>query len=372
MSPPIRVAHLVGSTGLYGAERWILTLLKYLPRDHVQATLLNLVDVPGPTSDVVRAATEQGMPAMDFHTGGRFNPASLLRLAALVAAHGYQVLHSHGYKADALALFAARRNGVTFVSTPHGWDKIGDTRIALYEALDRLLLRFADHVCPLSPDLYDTLKRSGIPARKLRLVMNAVDLDGVDSSVSSPGHRSGDTVIGFVGRLITLKNVECLIAAIQHVARARLDVHLTIVGDGPLRGRLQAMTRSMGVGDRITFSGYRPDAIAVLKTFDIFVLPSWTEGLPRALMEAMAASIPAIASDVPGNRALIEDGVTGLLFPPDRSEQLARAITTMLDHPVRAKEMAQRARAKIERDFSAQRMAQDYSTLYQECSTSSS
>ena len=126
------------------------------------------------------------------------------------------------------------------------------------------------------------------------------------------------------------------------------------------------------VRGRVQFTGYQPDRIGVLKTFDIFVLPSREEGIPRSLMEAMAAGVPIIASDIPGNRALIDHGETGLLFPPDDPERLVTAIVTMIEQAAFAKEMARRARVKVEQHFSAERMAADYTALYSECSTSSS
>lgn len=372
MSAPIRVAHLVGSTGLYGAERWILALLRHLPRDTVQSILVNLVDEPGQTSHVVRAATERGFPAIDLYTGGRFNPASISRLAGFVEEHGYHILHSHGYKADFLALFTAKKTGAKVISTPHGWSKEPDRRLALYEALDRFLLRFVDRVCPLSPDLHDGLRRSGVPAHKLRMLLNAVDIAEVDSIVPAAARRAGETVVGYVGQLIRRKNVECLISAFERLAADRDELRLTIVGDGPLYEELQRRVMGGGVGGRVRFTGYQPDRISVLKTFDVFVLPSLEEGIPRSLMEAMAAGVPIIASDIPGNRVLIHHGDTGLLFLPDDPDGLVTAIVTMIDQPALAKEMAQRARVDIEQHFSAERMAQDYTALYAECSTSSS
>jgi len=371
VSVPIRVAHLVGSTGLYGAERWILALLRYLPRDRVQSTLINLVDQPGQTSDVVRLATSRGLPAIDFYTGGRFNPASISRLAGFVAENSYHILHSHGYKADFLALFTARRTGVKVISTPHGWSKEPDRRLALYEALDRFLLRFADHVCPLSPELRDGLRSAGVPPPKLRMLLNAVDIAEVDSVVPSAASRPGESTLGYVGQLIKRKNIECLISAFRGLAADREDLRLTIVGDGPLSEELRRSVEGGSVGGRVSFTGYRIDRIGVLKTFDVFVLPSREEGIPRSLMEAMAAGIPIIASDIPGNRALIANGDTGLLFPPDDPKRLAVAILTLLEQAAHAKEMARRARAKVERHFSAERMANDYAALYAECSPSS-
>src|SRR5262249_22601920 len=104
MKPPIGVIHLIGSTGLYGAQRWILALLRHLSSERVQSTVVNLVDRPDAVSDLVTTARQRGIPALDFYTGGRFNPMGAVRLARLVREQRSGVLHSHGYKADVLAL----------------------------------------------------------------------------------------------------------------------------------------------------------------------------------------------------------------------------------------------------------------------------
>jgi glycosyltransferase involved in cell wall biosynthesis len=122
----------------------------------------------------------------------------------------------------------------------------------------------------------------------------------------------------------------------------------------------------------VTFAGYRPDAVAHMKSFDLLVLPSWEEGIPRCLMEAMAARVPVVASDIPGNRELVQHGVTGLLVDPGRPRDLRRAILDTIESPERAKDMADRARITIERRFSARRMAAEYTSLYEQCSRSSS
>jgi glycosyltransferase involved in cell wall biosynthesis len=363
----MRVAHVIGSTGLYGAERGVLALLRHFEPGQVQTTLVNLVDEPAAPSALVRAARDRGLDALDFTTGGRFNPAGVVRLARFVKAGGYRILHAHGYKADALALLAARLTGTRVVSTPHGFSRAAGRVLAAYEAFDRWLLRFVDGVYPLSEELRDQLRRSGVPERRLILVPNALDIDEVDQAVPTLARRDGETVIGYLGRLIRSKNVECLIEAFSRVAAGRADVRLAIAGEGPLAAELQALARQRGVAERVEFTGYRTDGVGVLKAFDLFVFPSLQEATPRCVMEAMAAGVPVLASDIPGNRVLIEDGDSGMLVPPSDPERLAGAILGMLEDTERTKAMVTRARARVERHFSARRMAEDHVQLYARC-----
>lgn len=367
MTSPVRVLQVIGSTGLYGAERWILALLHHLPPDRARAAIVNLTDRRGGVSPLVHEARARGLSAMDLDTGGRFNPAGAVRLARLARQQRCAILHSHGYKADVLAVLAARLAGLTVISTPHGWSRERDLRLALYESFGRLVLRFADHVCPLAPELYEGLLRSAVPARKLRLIPNAVDIDEVDGVAPVGERRDGETIVGYVGQLIRRKNVGCLIEAIAQVARERSDVRLVIVGAGPLRGELEQMVARLALADHVRFLGYRADGVGLLKTFDLLALPSWEEGIPRCLMEAMAARVPVVASDIPGNRALVDDGNTGVLFRPDAPGELAATILALIESPERRKAMVERARARVCRDFSPQRLAADYAGLYATC-----
>lgn len=367
MRRPVRVAHVLGSTGLYGAERWVLTLLRYLPAERVRAAVVNLVDDANGCSEVVSAARQRGFRAVDFPTGGRFNPVAIVRLSRQVRRQGYTLLHSHGYKSDLVALFAARIAGVRVVSTPHGWSRERDPALAFYESLDRILLRFVDVVCPLSSDLQNDLRRWKVPERKIRMISNALDLAEIQEEPVPARRPDGSIVVGYIGQLLRRKNLECLLTAFARLARARSELSLTVVGEGSLAAELRRLASALGLDGRVRFTGYRADRLAVLKTFDLLVLPSWREGIPRCLMEAMAARVPVVASDIPGIRELIEDGRTGLLFPPDDPDRLARAIATVLDRKDLRQTLIEQAHVHVAHHFSASRMAEAYADLYESC-----
>ena len=370
MPDRLHVAHVIGSTGVYGAERWVLALLAQQDSTRVRSTLVNVTEGPTPSA-VVEVARQRGVAAVDLETGGRFSPRGAMRLARLARGAGVRVLHTHGYKADALGLLAAPLCGARVVATPHGWSREPDRRLAAYEWLDRRLLRFAWRVCPLSPALADDLRRHGVPAARLRLILNGVDLDEVDDQGPAWPRQPGEVVIGYLGQLIARKDVATLLTAFSEVARHREDARLLIAGDGPLDGALRATAAELGLEHRVRFLGYRRDGIAVLKTLDLLVLPSREEGIPRCVMEAMAAGVPVVASDIPGSHSLIAHRHTGLLAPPGEPSALAAAIAEVLADPAAAKERARHARQRVEEDFSARRMAADYADLYQACASSS-
>jgi glycosyltransferase involved in cell wall biosynthesis len=358
---PVRVAHLIGSTGIYGAERWILAQLRYLDRRETHASLINLVDRPGERSRLVSEAQKQGHDAEDFYTGGRFNPIAVLRLAKMIRERRFTVLHSHGYKSDIIGLSAGRLSGTKTISTPHGWSKSADKKVALYEKIDRLCLRFFDYVCPLSSGLYEGLYGAGIKKSRLKLIMNGVDIQEIDETWGS-ARTNGKKRIGYIGQFIEGKSLEDLIDAFFRLHRD--DCELYLIGDGPCRERLFRYVEARNGQSRVYFTGYSVQRLQQLKSFDVFVLPSLSEGLPRCIMEAHAAKVPVVATDIEGVRPLVNPNDSGLLVPPRDRDALAKAINRVLNSPESARRLADRGRQIIEERFSAATMAAQYQKLY--------
>lgn len=362
MKQKIKIVHLIASGGLYGAEKWIVALMRAMDSAAFDSVLVNLSDEPEKSSRVVEFARGKGLEALDFYTGGTFNPSSIYRLSRWLKSENVDVVHGHGYKSDLIGLVAARMAGTKMISTPHGWSKEADRKLQFYESLDRFLFRFMDHVCPLSEDLLDSVCSCTRPEKR-KLILNGVDIAEVNSTQGSKESQVGYPRIGYVGQLIERKDLPTLLAAVHQVCLTKA-VKLVVVGDGPDRSKLISLAKSLGCGDSVDFLGYRTDALAITKSCDIFVLPSLLEGIPRCIMEAMAASVPVIVSDIPGCRDLVEHEKTGLLFQPANSTDLADKIEYILDHPDRAAEMAAAGREKINAEYSNMRMAREYAEVY--------
>ncbi len=237
----------------------------------------------------------------------------------------------------------------------------------LYEILARLIFPFFEAVVPLSDDLYRQL--SYIPGinGKLHLIRNGVDIDEIDAveAVSEEivsWKKEGTFVIGYIGRLTRGKGLDVLLNAVaQH---GQPNWRIAIIGDGEQLPELKSMVQGLGISRQVKLFGFRPDRLAFLKAFDVFVLPSRSEGIPRCLMEAMAAGVPIVASDVPGSRYLVDGKTTGLLFDPDKPKQLADAIKTICSHPLLEDTLCRNARNLIYSRFSAARMAKEYEKLF--------
>lgn len=357
----LRVLHLGSPTRLYGAERWILALAKHLPRERVQSWVAVIKDAPELEAPLCVHAAQLGFSTQVFESYGKLSLSAIAQLRAFINENRIDVLHTHGYKTDIIGLFAAVGTGCATVATPHGWSKHTGVRLQIYETLDRLAFQFTDAIAPLSADLYDGLAHWPRLRSRLHLIPNAVDLSETDAIGVAP-RADGTFVIGYIGRLITLKRIDTLIRAFHELPIP--GKCLQIIGDGPQRSELECLAAELGESQRIRFFGYREDRMSLLRGFDLFVLPSESEGTPRCIMEAMGAGIAVIASAIPGCRDLVEDGATGLLFTAGHQADLAGKIEALFADPARRAHLALAGRQRVCENHSAKAMATKYLALY--------
>jgi glycosyltransferase involved in cell wall biosynthesis len=362
---PVRVAHLHSSLGVYGAERWTLTLLKYLDPGRCVASLVTIGSKPGADA-FHRYAAAAGVDATHIDAPGKLSLAGIAALRRHLRDRGIDILHAHGFKSDVVGLLAAAGLPVTCVTTLHGWSADEGLRIRLYETIGRVALRRYARIYPLSPALARQMADLGFPSDRVRLILNAVDTRAFDAGYARRTQRApGEAFrLVFVGRMCRPKGVADLIEA---TARARLEVpfDVTYLGDGPERGEFEALAERLGVAARSRFAGAVDDVSVHLDAAHGLVLPSYSEGIPRVVMEAMAAGVPVIGTDIPGIRQLVADGETGLLVPVADPDALARAIERLAAEPALAARMVRRARALIDERYSAARMARDFESEYE-------
>lgn len=359
----MKVAHIIASSGLYGAEKWIFALIRGKKSFQDEHVILNLNDISGFCSDIVKGAHARNIQAEDLYTGGTFNPRAVVCLKEWLAVNKISIVHTHGYKSDIIGLIAARLARVKVLSTPHGWSKEGFGRLQIYEALDRLCLRFMDCVCPLSSDLFHSVKPY-ISSSRTRLILNGVDVSEI-KDVNPAFVDSESFRVGYVGQLIERKDVATLIRAFSTLNPNDRNFKLIIVGDGPEKNNLVRLATDLDIAKYVDFLGYRKDALAIMKTFDVFVLPSLLEGIPRCLMEASVAGVPVISTDIPGSRDLISHGETGYLFKCFDHETLSSLIMNHYGDPRALNEMTEHSQHNVMEKYSNLRMANEYDDVYQ-------
>jgi glycosyltransferase involved in cell wall biosynthesis len=264
------------------------------------------------------------------------------------------VVHSHGYRSDLLDAEAARRQRIPTVTTVHGSSFLGGAT-RLWEGLQLWNLRRFDAVVSVSNPLTELLVRKGVPAGKVHTIPNAWSgrAPGLDRSAARAAlglHPAPEgPVIGFVGRLIPVKDAGLLLDALELISE--LDWQAVIVGDGPDRVPLTERLRGSRIRERVRFAGAVERAGDLFPAFDLFVLSSRSEGTPMVLFEAMAAEVPVVATAVGGVPDVLGSG-GGLLAPPGDPRALAQALEAVLLDPGAARLRAGTSRARLSEVYS--------------------
>lgn len=237
-------------------------------------------------------------------------------------------------------------------------------------ALDRGLVPLSDYIASNSRAGAEFYVEKGVDPERVSVVPNSRDLDryrdgdatGLAAELGLPENA---VVIGNVGRIIERKGQFDVLEAWPRIKDTHPNAHCVFVGDGAERDELRECVAEAGYEDSVHLVGTRDDVPDLLDLFDVFVFPSHHEGLPGALIEAMAAELPIVASDISGNTELIEDERTGLLVPPKKPSVLGDAVVSLLDHPERARRLAHAAREEAYGRFTLEEMVEAFERLYE-------
>jgi glycosyltransferase involved in cell wall biosynthesis len=275
--------------------------------------------------------------------------AEAVVLAARMQDRGIVHLHNHIAKASCtVAMIASDISGIPYSFTLHGPDIFYEP---YHWRLDEKIARAAFVAC-ISEFCRSQAMVFSDPAHwgKLHIVHCGVDPARYDA----PPRRAGGQLL-FLGRLAAIKGVPVLFEALAKVRGSEAPLRLVLIGDGPERATLVEMAARLGISDQVHFAGYKSqaDVAAALQAADVLVLPSFAEGLPVVLMEAMAARLPVIATQIAGVPELVRPGVNGWLVPPGDVDDLADAIREATSDPARARAMGEAGRRVVERDFNA-------------------
>lgn len=272
--------------------------------------------------------------------------ARVLRtVAGLIRRLRPDLIHAHSSKAGVLARTAARRHGTPAVFTPHAWSFLAastDAERAVWTRTERMMAGSGRGIVCVS----EHERRLGIEAGVLTHTGGVVIPNAVRMPEEEPSPQRVAPVIGTLARLSRQKGLDVLLDAMALLVRERPDARLSIAGGGPLEVELRMHARRLGLDGHVRFEGWVPDGRALLADWDVFVLPSRWEGMPLALLEARAAGLPSVATDVGGAREIIRDGEDGWVVPTEDPASLAAALLDLADDPARRAEWGARARRR--------------------------
>lgn len=362
-----RVMHVVHSLNLGGAERLAAKLALTLSEsfDIVVACL----DDAGLWADEVRAG---GVPVHELDRQPGIDLSVPVRLARLARRHRAAILHAHQYTPTFYAALAKTGLGGTKVLFHEHGRHFPEVESPKRVAFNRLVLRrLVDRVVAVSEDVRQRVFRyEGLPLDMVDVVYNGVEAPPPPDAERRAALRAGlglapdDLVVGTVGRLDPVKNVPMCVAALARLEAQGARARLLVIGDGPARGEIEAAIDAHRVRDRVVMAGFRDDATELVGAMDLFLLPSFTEGTSLALVSAMAAAVPAVATAVGGTPEVLRDGVTGLLTPSGDEDALVQAIETLVADPDRRRSMGQAGRATYLERFTWTGMVDGIRTVY--------
>lgn len=364
---------LLGWNGLGGTQRQALRLSANLRSLGVNPVVLTMRH-----ADLSRNETIDGI---DVHRVGCFPTGRLRPLAFLGGSllwmlrhrHVFQVIHAHNLPAALTAALLRpllRKPVVVKLPNAVGVEQFSRRRFGVLRWL--ILRRYITRFAALNAEIEQRLTDKGIPAQRIVRIPNGVE--------SSNGHPSRDTaamrralglepdarVVIYLGRLIPEKGIAWLLEVWREVVREEPTSHLLIVGDGPDGERLRALADSLGLAEAVAFLGYQKAVDPLLAVAEILVLPSRSEGMSNALLEGMAHGLAVVATDVPGNRAVIEHAKDGLLVAYEDSRMLKEVLLRLVRDATLRMRLGREAAAKSASAFSIQAVANTYCGIYRD------
>ena len=357
------ILYVITDLELGGVPLHLLRLAVAMRKRGFRPTVVSLAP-PGPVGDRLR---DEDIPVFGCDGRGGWDVRVIKRLAAYLRDLEPDLVHALLFHANVAARLAGWHTGlpasrlvceIQTVEVERRW----------HLAVDRWTHRLCRCTVGNSPSVIEHLATEArIPRDRLHLVQGGIDptrvaeaepIDRVELGLSS-----ADRMILWVGRIDPVKGLDLLLDAFQRLADCD-DLHLVLAGDGPIRGQLTEQARNLGLVDHVHWLGARDDVGGLYRSADLFVFPSRTEGLPNALMEAMAAGCPIVTTDVAGCRDLIEHDETGVVVPFGDVSALAGAMQELLEDRGRARCLGEEASRRVASDWHIGQSYDRYAALY--------
>jgi len=371
---PLHVLQVTRGALWGGGERHVLALLEGFQGRSVRMSLAVFSD-----GRLAEEARRLGVTVHCVSKGFRGDPRPLLGLVRTIRRHGVDVVHTHMPSGNAYGRLAARMAGGTgLVTTLHYIDR--EALPFLSPLVQRILfdgdIRMAamcDRIVATSEHLRRTLVERGMDGSRIVTILNGVNLGSLPGNAGASedlrrqlGIARGLPAVGIVGRLVPVKNHALFLRAARAVLDRGARAVFVVVGDGPLRDPLLALSRELGLQEHVVFAGFRSDVMSLLPLFDVCMLTSNSETSAYGVSEPMAVGRPVVATAVGGVAEMIDDRVDGWLCPPGDADALAEGVCALLRDPQEAGRMGERAARKVRERLSLEGQVERLEEVYRE------
>jgi len=362
------IMHVVDSLERGGLERLVhdLAIAQRTAGHHVLVFSINH------TGGYIKELRDSGITVIEGGKSRSFDTGVLRLLRQSVLSHKIDVVHAHNFVPNyhvAAALLGMRKKPRHVLTCHDMGARLSNSRL---KWLFKLSILCTNDVAMVGQQVHAHFIRSGfVPATKAMALLNAVPLERFEIGPAAKRRArqflalpADALVVGCVGRLVELKNHQALLHAWPAVLQTHPGAKLVLIGDGPLRTHLTQLANTLGIANAVVFAGLQEDVANLLPALDIFALPSTTEGVSIALLEACACGLPAIASRVGGNVEVVQDKQTGLLFEVSDSDALLSALLSLMGDTDMRNAMGRNARNWVKQHASLDALVAAYTTLY--------
>lgn len=358
-----RIALIIPTLDRSGAEKQFTLLATGLPQDRyeIQAVLLSRA---GPYAENLQQAQ---IPITLLGKQSKLDLSAWWKLRTWLRRFQPDIIHTWLFAGNAYGRLAAG-------TVPKAKIVVSERCVDSWKRgwqlwLDRRLISRTDRLVGNSASVVEFYRQLGVPNEKLVCIPNGIELPPaaeIDRTalLAELGWPEDAFVAGYVGRLAAQKRVDDLIFAIETLRQTVPSARLLVIGDGPLRSSLAQFSRDIGCEDQVRFLGHREDTRRWLTLMNVFCLASSFEGMSNSLMEAMAAGVPTLASDIPPNRELVTTGETGLLVPVGDRVAYIQFLKLLNDDPALCRRLGNAAAERMRQNFSVSTMVQRYRELY--------
>ena len=367
----INILQVIAPIGMGGAENVLLNINNLIDKSRYRLSFCLFINPKRGRNELYERLKEFGCDVSVISMLIRkFPRGDISGLVRVINSNRIDIVHTHGYRSDILGLIASKITKRPLVSTVHGWTS-ESSKVILYEYIQKKIMRYLDMIMPVSQQIYDELLEKGMNRQRMRKVSNIIDYRSFETIKNHHNLRSqynihkDSPVIGTVGRLGKEKGHIVFLQAIGIVKQHYPNIKALIIGEGDQKEELSKFVTKERMDETVCFCGFQKNVAEFYSLFDIFVLPSVTEGLPLVLLEAMYFKKPIVASKVGGIPEVIVHGLTGELVPPGEPIPFAESILRFLDDKSYAKKVGTAGHKYLLKNFNPEGWIQAIENVYQ-------